>query len=139
MTQLAAVALLALSSIGTAVHTTRNPLGFTGRQPFLHYLNTAVPKPDPPPPMNRALASFYDYGNASTGACGPLLTDGVANRTLPCGTQLEICAARCSPAVVDDRGPTAWTGREFDLSVSLAGAIGFDLSAGVGTVQWRIR
>jgi coenzyme F420-reducing hydrogenase gamma subunit len=96
------------------------------------------PRPRKPEPMHTALASFYDYGRATTGACGPLLRDGVANRTLPCGTRLVMCAARCASAVVDDYGPAAWTGRDFDLSVSLAGAIGFDLSAGVGTVRWRL-
>lgn len=31
--------------------------------------------------------------------------EGVAHRSLPCGTRLVICARRCGRAVVTDRGP----------------------------------
>jgi hypothetical protein len=72
------------------------------------------PEPRPEPPMREAVASFYDYGGAATGACGPLRADGVANRTLPCGTRLV------------------------DLSASLAGAVGFDFVRGVQTIRWRL-
>lgn len=94
-------------------------------------------RPDPPP-MRSAVASFYGYGGAATGACGALYADGLANRTLPCGARLVVCAARCSGAVVDDRGPYV-AGRDFDLSLSLAQAIGFDFAAGVERIRWRRR
>jgi rare lipoprotein A (peptidoglycan hydrolase) len=94
-------------------------------------------RPDPPP-FESAVASYYDYGGASTGACGALRADGVANRTMPCGLRLTMCAARCAPATVDDRGPYV-AGRDFDLSLSLAQAIGFDFGAGVATIRWRQR
>lgn len=107
----------------------------------------AVRRPDPPrhhhhrhhrrtPRFLTAIASWYDYAGASSGACGPLADNGVANRTLPCGTRLVMCAARCASAVVDDRGPYV-PGRDFDLSLPLAERIGFDLNAGVGPVRWR--
>jgi rare lipoprotein A (peptidoglycan hydrolase) len=95
------------------------------------------PEPRHEPPMREAVASFYDYGGAATGACGPLRADGLANRTLPCGTRLVVCAARCRRAVVDDRGPYVW-GRDFDLSTSLASAVGFDFVRGVETIRWRL-
>lgn len=96
------------------------------------------PSPHPHPVYLPAVASYYDYGGAATGACGALRADGVANRTLACGTRLVICAARCAPAVVDDRGPYI-AGRDFDLSVSLAQAVGFDFDAGVTSIRWRRR
>jgi len=84
-----------------------------------------------------AIASWYGYGGAVDGACGQLQADGVANKTLPCWTRLVICATRCAGAVVDDRGPFV-PGRDFDLSLSLAQAIGFDFYAGVTPVRWRL-
>ena len=95
------------------------------------------PEPRHEPPMREAVASFYGYGPGATGACGTLYPNGLANRTLPCGTRLVVCARRCVRAVVDDRGPYVW-GRDFDLSTSLAGAVGFDFVRGVQTIRWRL-
>lgn len=90
-----------------------------------------------PDPMQVAIASWYSYGGVTEGACGSLLPNGVANRSLPCWTKLWMCATRCGIAVVDDRGPFV-AGRDFDLSPGLATAIGFDLGAGVGPIRWRM-
>jgi rare lipoprotein A len=65
-----------------------------------------------PTPFARGLASSYGpglFGNRT--ACGQTLTPstrGVAHRSLPCGTRLQICyvaAHRCTYARVTDRGP----------------------------------
>jgi rare lipoprotein A (peptidoglycan hydrolase) len=85
-------------------------------------------------PFATAVASWYDYAGATTGACGALYSNGVANKTMPCGLRLVICAARCASAVVDDRGPFV-AGRDFDLSASLAQDVGF---VGVGPIRWRL-
>jgi rare lipoprotein A (peptidoglycan hydrolase) len=95
-----------------------------------------IPPPPPRPHWERAVASFYGYGGASEGACGELRADGVASRTMACGTRLVICAGRCATATVDDRGPYV-AGRVFDLSESLASAAGFPFAAGVATVRWH--
>lgn len=80
-----------------------------------------------------AQASWYDDKGAT--ACGIHAAIGVAHRTLPCGTHVELCAARCAVATVQDRGPAAWTGRDFDLNVGAKAALGF---GDVGVVRWRI-
>ncbi len=59
-------------------------------------------------------------------------TIGVANKTLPCGHWLTVCAARCLRVRVIDRGPFV-AGREFDLTIATARAIGF--TAGVGPIR----
>ena len=71
---------------------------------------------------------YYDGGNT---ACGFHARYGVANRTLPCGTKVAFrYGGRSVTATVDDRGPFVG-GRDWDLSQSTAGALGF---GGVGTV-----
>lgn len=88
--------------------------------------------------MHWAVASFY--GPADSGgplACGGILTSstlGVANRTLPCGTRLRVCARHCLMVRVIDRGPYI-AGRDFDLTIATAKAIGFNLAAGVGRIR----
>lgn len=122
----------------------------TGCAPIVDELApTGAPRPEKPthhwrprrrrpdPPFHTAVASFYGYGGATTGACGALQSNGVASRTLPCWTRLTMCAARCAVAVVDDRGPYVG-GRDFDLSVGLAESIRFPMSAGVAPVRWRL-
>ena len=76
-----------------------------------------------------AVASwYYDAGNT---ACGFHAQYGVANRTLPCGTQVAFrLGGRSVTATVDDRGPYVG-GRDWDLDQSTAGALGF---GGVGQV-----
>ncbi len=68
----------------------------------------------------RALASYYGPGLYGSGvACGGTLmpgTLGVANRTLPCGTMVNLRYHGHSVTVpVIDRGPYV-AGREFDLT-----------------------
>jgi rare lipoprotein A (peptidoglycan hydrolase) len=48
-----------------------------------------------------------------------------------------LCAARCVVAVVDDRGPYVYD-RLWDLSASLAAAIGFDFGAGIASIRWAL-
>jgi rare lipoprotein A len=74
-------------------------------------------------------ASWYDDG-ANT-ACGFHAYHGVANRTLPCGSKVELrYNGRSVLATVDDRGPYVG-GRDWDLNQNTAAALGF---GGVGTV-----
>lgn len=67
-------------------------------------------------------ASWY-YDEGST-ACGYHAEPGVANKTLPCGTRVRICSARCATLTVDDRGPYV-EGRVFDLSVQAREAVAY--------------
>jgi rare lipoprotein A len=76
-----------------------------------------------------AVVSWYD--DAGQTGCGFHAVDGVASRTLPCGTQLDFRdAGRTVTATVDDRGPYVG-GRSFDLNQNTAAALGF---SGVGVV-----
>lgn len=88
-------------------------------------------------PMNTALASYYIYPPTARTACGYSAPVGVANRSLPCGTRVLFCMARCAIAIVDDRGPYIYS-RLWDLTVSLGRAIGFPFGAGVAPVRWRL-
>jgi rare lipoprotein A len=74
-------------------------------------------------------ASWYNDGGNT--ACGFHAGDGVANRTLPCGTKVEFrYGGRTVTATVDDRGPFVG-GRDWDLNQNTAAALGF---GGVGQV-----
>lgn len=76
-----------------------------------------------------SVASWYNDGGST--ACGFHAYYGVANKSLPCGTQVRFSyGGRTVTAVVDDRGPYVG-GREWDLNQNTAGALGF---GGVGTV-----
>jgi rare lipoprotein A len=76
-----------------------------------------------------AIASWYNDGGNT--ACGFHAGDGVANRTLPCGTKVVFRYwGRTVTATVDDRGPFVG-GRDWDLNQNTAGALGF---GGVGQV-----
>jgi rare lipoprotein A len=80
------------------------------------------------------VASWYD--DAGSTACGFHATDGVANRTLPCGTKVRFArGGRSVTATVDDRGPYVY-GRDYDLNQNTAAALGF---AGVGTVEASVQ
>ncbi|HLH64094.1 MAG TPA: septal ring lytic transglycosylase RlpA family protein [Solirubrobacteraceae bacterium] len=106
---------------------------------------TAAPAPGAPAtaPMTinvyrRAFATLYGpglYGRLT--ACGERLrrtTIGVANRTLPCGTQVAIYYRGESLTVpVIDRGPYA-NGADWDLTVATARALGLEGNAEIGTV-----
>jgi len=78
------------------------------------------------------------YGGGGGLACGGELTSstmGVANRTLPCGTLVNIrYGGRSVTVPVVDRGPFV-AGREFDLTEATKRALGF---GGVGVV-WSTR
>lgn len=79
--------------------------------------------------FGQSVASWYD--DAGSTACGFHAYYGVANLSLPCGTQVAfLSGGRSVTATVDDRGPYV-SGREWDLNQNTAAALGFD---GVGTV-----
>lgn len=80
-------------------------------------------------------ASWYGPGLWGSGvACGGTLmpgTLGVANKTLPCGTEVKLrYHGRSITVPVIDRGPYV-AGREFDLTYAVKEKLGFP---GVGTV-----
>jgi rare lipoprotein A len=77
----------------------------------------------------QSLASWYDDSGST--ACGFHAYYGVANKALPCGTNVTFhYGGHTVTAVVDDRGPYVG-GREWDLNQNTAGALGF---GGVDTV-----
>jgi rare lipoprotein A len=79
--------------------------------------------------FQETVASWYNDGGST--ACGFHATDGVANKTLPCGTKVKFrLGGRSVTAVVDDRGPFV-AGRTWDLNQNAAAALGV---AGVATV-----
>ncbi|WP_051471690.1 septal ring lytic transglycosylase RlpA family protein [Patulibacter minatonensis] len=89
--------------------------------------------------LGRAKATWYGpgfYGKKT--ACGVTLqadTVGVANRTLPCGTQVEIRrGGKTVVAPVIDRGPFA-NDADFDLTKNVADQIGVDGVNPVSFVQ----
>ncbi len=79
------------------------------------------------------------YGGGGTLACGGTLTSstlGVANKTLPCGTWIDLrYRGRSLQVQVIDRGPFV-AGREFDLTEATKRALGF---GDLGEVWWRLR
>jgi hypothetical protein len=77
----------------------------------------------------QSVASWYNDGGST--ACGFHATYGVANKSLPCGTQVTFrYGGHTVTATVDDRGPYVG-GREWDLNQNTASALGFN---GVDTV-----
>lgn len=91
----------------------------------------------PPGVYNTSIASvFTDYGLPI--ACGGVLHVpelGVANKTLPCGTEVTfVYGGRAIRVPVIDRGPYI-AGREWDLTGAAAEALHFP---GLGLIQWRI-
>jgi rare lipoprotein A (peptidoglycan hydrolase) len=92
----------------------------------------------PPGQYNISIASvFTDYGRPI--ACGGILHVpelGVANKTLPCGTEVTfVYGGRAIRVPVIDRGPYI-PGREWDLTGATAEALHFP---GLGPIEWRIR
>ena len=75
------------------------------------------------------------YGQRT--ACGQILTTkllGVAHRTLPCGTRIDITyAGRTISVPVVDRGPYT-TGVTYDLTAATARALGIDGTAKIGAL-----
>ncbi len=91
----------------------------------------------PPGQYYTSIASvFTDYGLPI--ACGGLLRVpelGVANKTLPCGTEvIFLYGGRAIRVPVIDRGPYI-AGREWDLTGAAAEALHFP---GLGPIQWRL-
>jgi rare lipoprotein A (peptidoglycan hydrolase) len=91
----------------------------------------------PPGQYNVSIASvFTDYGKPI--ACGGVLHVpqlGVANKTLPCGTEvIFVYGNRAIRVPVIDRGPYI-TGREWDLTGATAEALHFP---GLGPIEWRL-
>jgi rare lipoprotein A (peptidoglycan hydrolase) len=91
----------------------------------------------PPGQYNTSIASVYtDYGLPV--ACGGVLHVpelGVANKTLPCGTEVIFrYGGRAVRVPVIDRGPYI-AGREWDLTGATAEALHFP---GLGPIQWRL-
>ncbi len=85
-----------------------------------------------------ALATIFGpgfYGRRT--ACGQILartTVGVANRTLPCGTMVEMSySGRRLSLPVIDRGPYA-NGADWDLTSGAASALGVPGTVRVGTI-----
>jgi rare lipoprotein A (peptidoglycan hydrolase) len=86
---------------------------------------------------NVSIASvFTDYGLPI--ACGGVLhvpDMGVANKTLPCGTEvIFVYGGRAIKVPVIDRGPYI-AGREWDLTGAAAEALHFP---GLGYIYWRL-
>ncbi|HEY1591555.1 MAG TPA: RlpA-like double-psi beta-barrel domain-containing protein [Solirubrobacteraceae bacterium] len=102
-------------------------------------LNYALLDPSQLPPgvWNVSIASVFTDYNLPI-ACGGVLHVpqlGVANKTLPCGTQiLFLYNGRAIKVPVIDRGPYI-AGREWDLTGATAEALKFP---GLGPIQWRI-
>ena len=85
-----------------------------------------------------ALATWYGPENSSAlTACGLRMTHrtvGVAHRTLPCGTKVEIFyRGRTMVVAVIDRGPYA-NGADWDLTEATARQLGFDGVETVGSI-----
>jgi rare lipoprotein A len=85
-----------------------------------------------------AISTYFGpgfYGQQT--ACGQTLTPllvGVANRTLPCGTLIEVSyAGRRLIVPVIDRGPYA-NGAEWDLTQGAAMALGIEETVNIGTL-----
>jgi peptidoglycan lytic transglycosylase len=86
-----------------------------------------------------AVASWYGpgfYGRRT--ACGKRMTKrllGVAHRTLPCGTPVELAYGGATITVpVVDRGPFK-KGRRWDLTAATAKALGFTFTDTIGAVR----
>jgi rare lipoprotein A (peptidoglycan hydrolase) len=74
------------------------------------------------PEGEQVVASWYEDGGET--ACGFHASLGVANRTLPCGSNVRLCyAGTCITATVQDRGPFIY-GRTFDLNAQAKEALG---------------
>jgi rare lipoprotein A (peptidoglycan hydrolase) len=77
-------------------------------------------------------ASWFDDSEGT--ACGFHAALGVAHKTLPCGTRVELCYSSCAVVTVEDRGPYV-DGREWDLNPAARDAIGF---GDTGRVRARV-
>lgn len=88
-----------------------------------------------------ARASWYDEG-CCVAAGGRYHPDGLttAHRSLPFGTRVRVTNLRNARSVVvtvNDRGPAAWTGKDWDLSRGAARQIDM-IGPGVVPVRWEV-
>lgn len=107
----------------------------------------AAPNPRPqtaPPPQPTKSGKASWYGERFAGrktASGERFNPQAmttAHKTLPFGTDLEVCRqGQCVEVRVTDRGPASWTGRDLDLSRAAFAALA-PLSAGVVSVTWEV-
>ncbi len=102
-----------------------------------------VDPPLNPPEVAGATARVSWYGDESgshTANGDRYDPDGLtfAHRSMAFGTAVRFCRnGTCVVATCTDRGPAAWTGRDFDLSRATFAALA-PLSAGVATVSWAV-
>jgi rare lipoprotein A len=125
----------------TGAYTARwrpNHIGPTALRAILHTtaapLRITVYKP--------AVATWYGPGFfGRQTACGQVLApdlQGVAHRSLPCGTRVAFSYNGRSIVVpVIDRGPYGVAGAEWDLTQATAAALGIGATATVGAVRLR--
>ena len=115
-----------------------NHIGPTALRAILHTtaapLRITVYKP--------AVATWYGPGFfGQQTACGQALSpdlQGVAHRSLPCGTQVAFTYNGRSIVVpVIDRGPYGVAGADWDLTQATAAALGITATATVGAVRLR--
>jgi len=125
----------------TGAYTARwrpNHIGPTALRAILHTtaapLRITVYKP--------TVATWYGpgfFGNQT--ACGQVLSpdiQGVAHRSLPCGTQVAFTYNGRSIVVpVIDRGPYGVAGADWDLTQATAAALGISATATLGAVRLR--
>lgn len=88
-----------------------------------------------------ATASWYGSESGTVTANGEVFDPfglTFANLHMGFGTLVEFCVhGSCVVARCTDRGPAAWTGRQFDLSEGAFQQIA-PLSQGVAQVVWRV-
>jgi len=87
-----------------------------------------------------ALATWYGPGFfGATTACGVPLTpdaEGLAHRTLPCGTQVAVSyGGRSLVLPVIDRGPYGSSGAQWDLTQAAAQTLGVTATVTLGAVS----
>jgi rare lipoprotein A (peptidoglycan hydrolase) len=99
--------------------------------------SSQAPAPTARPASRKALATWFGpgfYGRRT--ACGQLLSPavlGLANRTLPCGTLVNVSyRGRHVVLPVIDRGPYA-NGADWDLTLGAARALGMTDTARIAT------
>jgi rare lipoprotein A len=108
------------TALRAILHTTAAPLDLTVYKP--------------------SLATWYGPGFfGKQTACGVALTpdlQGIAHRSLPCGTRIAIAyAGRSIVLPVIDRGPYGVAGAEWDLTQAAAQALGITQTTTLGAVR----
>jgi rare lipoprotein A len=100
--------------------------------------STAAPPAPPAKVHTTGIATWFGpgfYGQKT--ACGQTLTPGVvgvANRTLPCGTLVQVSyKGRALTVPVVDRGPYSHIGADWDLTAGAAEALGIEDTVRIGT------